>query len=290
MNLMKNSKQLIKFLGAMVMAMFLTNGLMAQDRIAYVSSTSEPYPWGQNALITNQMNMVFGAGMWEDLRFETVDPDELLSNDFCLIYMEGSSFGASGMNSFIQANMPEIEAYVNGGGRLLMNAAPNVGGNINMGFGGVVLQYPNLQNNVMAADPNHPIWAGPFTPTSTTMQGNSYGHAVICPPGMVAVPLIQGGGFDILVEYPFGSGLVMFGGMTTTNWHTPQPAAGNIRMNILDYLKKASLSGERLKPLNNGTSVPTMTQWGLFLFGLIVLTIGVVAVYNVYTRSEELKA
>jgi len=34
-----------------------------------------------------------------------------------------------------------------------------------------------------------------------------------------------------------------------------------------------------------GTPVPTMTQWGLFLFGLIVLTLGVVTIYNMSTRS-----
>jgi hypothetical protein len=29
-----------------------------------------------------------------------------------------------------------------------------------------------------------------------------------------------------------------------------------------------------------GTPVPTMTEWGLFLFGLILLTLGVVTMYN----------
>ena len=32
-----------------------------------------------------------------------------------------------------------------------------------------------------------------------------------------------------------------------------------------------------------GTPVPTMTQWGLFLFGLVVLTLGVVTIYNMST-------
>lgn len=46
---------------------------------------------------------------------------------------------------------------------------------------------------------------------------------------------------------------------------------------------------EVLKPLNNGTSVPTMTQWGLFLFGLIVLTLGVVYVYNLSVSSAKVQ-
>lgn len=47
--------------------------------------------------------------------------------------------------------------------------------------------------------------------------------------------------------------------------------------------------GETLKPLNNGTSVPTMTQWGLFLFGLIVLTLGVVYIYNMSVRTANVE-
>ena len=36
-----------------------------------------------------------------------------------------------------------------------------------------------------------------------------------------------------------------------------------------------------------GSPVPTMTQWGLFLFGLIVLTLGVVAVFNMSRKSSN---
>lgn len=46
---------------------------------------------------------------------------------------------------------------------------------------------------------------------------------------------------------------------------------------------------ERLKPLSGGTSVPTMTQWGLFLFGLIVLTLGVVYIYNMSVRTSSVE-
>ena len=35
-----------------------------------------------------------------------------------------------------------------------------------------------------------------------------------------------------------------------------------------------------------GTPVPTMTQWGLFLFGLVLLTLAVVSVYNLSTRRS----
>lgn len=47
--------------------------------------------------------------------------------------------------------------------------------------------------------------------------------------------------------------------------------------------------GETLKPLSGGTSVPTMTQWGLFLFGLIVLTLGVVYIYNMSISTSKVE-
>ena len=44
------------------------------------------------------------------------------------------------------------------------------------------------------------------------------------------------------------------------------------------------------KVVIGGTPVPTMTEWGLFLFGLILLTLGVVTIYNmsVARAAEEL--
>lgn len=39
-----------------------------------------------------------------------------------------------------------------------------------------------------------------------------------------------------------------------------------------------------------GTPVPTMTQWGFFLFGLIVLTLGVVTLYNMTATSLKEQA
>jgi len=58
---------------------------------------------------------------------------------------------------------------------------------------------------------------------------------------------------------------------------------------VIDDLVVGAIGGDVLKPLNNGTSVPTMTQWGLFLFGLIVLTLGVVYVYNLSVSSAKVQ-
>jgi hypothetical protein len=52
----------------------------------------------------------------------------------------------------------------------------------------------------------------------------------------------------VLSSKPFGAGLVLFGGMTTTNFHQPQPQATNLRQNILYFLYNTPLN------LNNAPS------------------------------------
>jgi hypothetical protein len=45
----------------------------------------------------------------------------------------------------------------------------------------------------------------------------------------------------VLGEKNYGAGHVLFGGMTTDNFHSPQPEASNLRANIIAYL--SGLSG-----------------------------------------------
>ncbi len=53
------------------------------------------------------------------------------------------------------------------------------------------------------------------------------------------------------------------------------PGEQALRLNIC---RNASL-------ILGGNPVPTMTQWGLFLFGLVIVTLGIVTVYNVTRRK-----
>lgn len=62
--------------------------------------------------------------------------------------------------------------------------------------------------------------------------------------------------------------------------------AGNCEVGFTIIGDVGCAGGEILKPLSGGTSVPTMTQWGLFLFGLIIVTLGVVYIYNMSTSTS----
>ena len=140
------------------------------------------------------------------------------------------------METFLTANIATIESWVTSGGKLLLNAAPNEGDGMSFGFGGTSLIYDGGAGLVTAADASHPIFNGPLLPVGTDFSGSNFSHARISGTDITSV-IIETGSTDItLGEKAWGDGMVMFGGMTTNNWHTPALEAANLRANIFAYL------------------------------------------------------
>ncbi len=201
----------------------------------YLRSTTGS-PWGQTANET-AMGRVFGTTNWQDLRYETVNPAAVFSPVTRFVFMEGSDANALELQSFLSANLALIENWVAAGGRLFLNAAPNEGSGMYFGFG-VNLIYSDATGTGNAASPLHPIFQGPFTPVGLTWTGNSFGHATVTNiSGASLTVLITNTltGRIVLGQKPFGGGLVLFGGMTTDNFHSPQPQGSNLRANIISY-------------------------------------------------------
>ncbi|MFN4253893.1 MAG: MopE-related protein [Saprospiraceae bacterium] len=217
-----------------------SGGCLPTARAAYLT-TIGGQPWGSGSNIA-AMDAVFGASGWDQFHYETVNPATLLTPDYKVIFLEGSDNSANELNTFLSGNLPALEAWVNNGGQLFLNAGPNEGGNINFGFGGTTLNYAFYSPDGIMAAPAHPIFNGPNTPATGTFYGNSFAHAYVTATG--ATTLIQSSDVSnpLLVEKNWGAGKVMFGGMTTTNYHSPAPNADNMRRNILAYLD-ASCNG-----------------------------------------------
>jgi len=229
---MKNMKKLILIIALTFSA------LIFKAQAKYYLSMAVAQPWGTPTNI-NAMNTAFGAGTWTQAQYATVNVNALLQPSVCLIFMEGGSLDANAMNNFLITNLPAIQAWVFNGGRLLMNSAPNQGGNINYGFGGVIRNYnpgPWPPNCTFApGQAGHPIFAGPFLPCGTNYTGNWWCHGYVTGP---ATPLIVSAGVPgcSLAELNWGTGKAMFGSMTTPNWHQPAVNAANLLANILTYL------------------------------------------------------
>lgn len=218
--------------------------LVTTPGVVYMRS-SVGQPWGQS---TNEaaMNAVFGVGNWHDLRFETAVAADVFSSSINLVFMEGGDFTANEMENFLNANQAVIESWVAAGGRLFLNSAPNEGNGMSYGFGSTQLVYPSFTGastaSAASGQASHPIFNTPFTPTGISFSGGYFSHASIsCPTGCTSL-IVSGGAQSVLMSKQFGSGIVLFGGMTTTNFHSPQPNATNLRQNILYFLRNAAVN------------------------------------------------
>ena len=210
----------------------------------YVRDQAED-PWGQD---TNDqaMDQVFGTDPWEEEYFQTVDTGSgsggLFGPGVRFIYLDGGDDGAREFEAFLAANEAALRAFVERGGALFLNSAPNEGDG--MSYDGRQIVYDDTFSDfVVAADGSHPIFTGPSTPVGTTFEGDSFGHALIQGPGLTPLILRTVGDDEgepgdpdamVLAQYS-GCGLTLIGGMTTTNFHDPQPNALNLRANIIHY-------------------------------------------------------
>jgi len=197
----------------------------------------EPWTWAPilNTNIT-EMDNVFGVGGWNSGYFSTVDPNDVFDENTCFVFIEGGDDHAIPMNTFVSDNITLIENWVASGGNLFMNAAPNYGGDINAGFGGVVINYPDYTSDVTASDPLHPIFNGPYVPTGLDWTGTYFGHSTVVGAGLTVLIEDSFSGKSVCSELTWGAGKVIFGGMTVTSWHAPAPQNINLRQNIFEYL------------------------------------------------------
>jgi hypothetical protein len=200
------------------------------DRWYLHSSVGDPW---SNTSNNDAMNLAFGAD-WELGLFESVDVDAVFSGGTSFVFIDGSDDNATELSSFLASHLTMIEEWVAAGGVLLLNSAPNEGGDINAGFGGTTLDYSFYMSSVNVADLSHPAYIGPNTPTASTMTGSSYTHTRVLGSGYTNV--LTNGANVALCEKDWGDGHVMMGGMTTSNFHSPSPQGANWRANLMVYL------------------------------------------------------
>ena len=236
-------------LGLCTLVAILSTGFISGIQTAKAVLSSSVYihstvgnPWGSTSNDT-AMDRAFGTSNWQDLRYELVSAASLFSPSNQFIFMEGSDYNAYEMQAFLTTNMAAMQSWVAGGGRLLLNAAPNEGTGMSFGFGATLsYNYPATATATgIVSNTLHPIFSGPFTPVGQSWTGNSFGHAFVTGTNIQSLIVNSVNGNVVLGEQRFGSGLVLFGGMTTDNYHSPQPEASNLRANILSYTAHTQL-------------------------------------------------
>jgi len=195
------------------------------------SQVGTPYGTMSNEAL---MEQVFGLNGWDDARFETVDPSFVFAPNRPVIFMDGSDNGAQEMEDFLNANRARMEAWVTAGGSIFLNASPNEGDGMSMGFG-VNLFYGDFADSAVAVSANHPMLLGPYLPVGTQWQGFSFSHASVSGSGLLPILINPFSESFILAEKSFGAGHVLVGGMNPVDFHSPNPEASNLRANMLAY-------------------------------------------------------
>jgi hypothetical protein len=149
------------------------------------------------------------------------------------------------MNNFLNANRTLMENWVSNGGVLYLNSAGWTT-SVVYGFGGVqAVLYPTSANG-NAVNPAHPIFNGPFLPAGTAFTGGSLAHDHIV--GGSTSPIMTGQAGVLLSETAWGSGWVIFGGLTASNFWSPIPNNANLMANILAYLDGKQASADSTAP------------------------------------------
>ena len=230
-------------------------------------------PWGEE---TNDeaMSQVFGDN-WEEEFFQTVptgtDAGALFAPSVRFIFLDGGDDGADELEAFLAANETALRAFTDRGGRLFLNSAPNEGDGMSYDGRQIVYDSNSESDSVEAADASHPIFNGPFTPIVSSYTGSSFGHALVQGPGLTS--LILGHENDdatlpvdpsriVLAEYRSScSGLTLIGGMTTHNFHDPEPEAANLRANIISYAANTAI--DSCAPTSASTGCLSTTEVGV---------------------------
>jgi hypothetical protein len=212
----------------------------AFGQYVYVRSNTN-LPWGQT---TNEsaLDSVFGAGNWTTLYYETLDTvslANLLSSSTQFIFLEGGDSSYSAFATFMQTNGSSLTTWLYSGGRLLSMSAPNdpLNGATLYLADNIVLHadafYGSAASSASAIDISNPIFWGPNS-TAFDFTGDFFSHGYFTGP-QVAPLMLSNLSEVVLGQDQLGSGLQVFGGMTTDNFHLPQPAAHALLENIIYY-------------------------------------------------------
>jgi hypothetical protein len=153
--------------------------------------------------------------------------------------MEGGDSSFPGFQSFVNQHGNQLYSWVQSGGRLLIMSAPNdpLNGATLYLPDNIVLHsdafYGSAASSAYATDISNPVFSAPYA-TSYSFTGDFFSHGYF---SGTQVQRIMSSNLNecVLGQDVIGTGLMVFGGMTTDNFHLPQPAAHSLLENIIYY-------------------------------------------------------
>ncbi len=223
-------------------------------RHAYMSAAMEPWDDPSNLLA---MEAAFGSD-WTRLQYGDA------FDSYSLLYIDGGSTTAAEMVSFLDIYRGVLENYVQGGGRLFINAATEGQTTFDLVFGATSTQVDDTFKSLSASavDPSNSLFDG----AGTSWNGYFFAHNNIAAPGSFSDLITGDQGGSVLVGGFFGDGYVMLGGQTNTLFHEPVNGSDPFQLRVNELRYAANVA-----PPPVVSPVPEPEMWLMSAIGLAVV-------------------
>jgi|GEM_PF-6368499 len=173
---------------------------------------------------------------------------DLLTADNTLIFIDGGNDQANEMESFLSStNREKLETWVSGGGVLFINSGPNEGDGMSLGFNTTTLNRGNSSVANLTDDFYNTLNDGSFLPVPQQYIGSAFSSGIVTGTALTNLITSDNPATIILAEKEWGSGLVMFGGITSMyyigiddgsgSYISPNGENQNLFKSIFEYLK-----------------------------------------------------
>jgi hypothetical protein len=113
-------------------AFALVSAAASAQNVVYLTASKDEHPWGSET-VEKDFDVVFGEKAWTHGTFDDGEGAYLNSEKTSLLVIEGGDWMAEGMAKYLQSHGDEIGKFVESGGSIIINAAPNVGTTIDLG-------------------------------------------------------------------------------------------------------------------------------------------------------------
>jgi hypothetical protein len=166
--------------------------------------------------VAQAFDTVFGANHWLSANAST-SATSIFNASNRFVFMEGGYHAWGSLLSYYGAHSSMIDAWVRGGGSLIIEGAPTSGGNLTTTFGASILFDPGLaykSNNETPTNPASPIFSGPYG-IVPSLFGQYAAHSQVVSDGSFTKLAIGDGGLVGLAEKNVGAGHVILSGLTT---------------------------------------------------------------------------
>ncbi|MDA8165882.1 MAG: PEP-CTERM sorting domain-containing protein [Desulfobacteraceae bacterium] len=175
-------------------------------------------PWGYDE--SANFDDVFGAGNYVSYTYGAATPANIFNAANSFVMLEGGDGTDGTFASYVNTHYADVLSWVNDGGNLLLQSASWYRDPVTFGPATISGPQAELSNGgTLTADG---MAAFTFSPTPTYQTGNYLSHDYVTGAGLTTF-MVNDDGDATVAGRSYGSGYIMYSGLTTSNYHDSGP-------------------------------------------------------------------